>query len=478
MDHKTKQDLLQTPEFWELQRLLEEQRRRKPKENKTGPSYWPHTPHPKQREFIDLTTLEALYGGAAGGGKTDALLMSSLQFVHIPGYNAIIFRRKFTDLSLPSSAMNRARDWLGKSDAVWNERDKRFTFPSGATLSFGYLDKEDDKYRYASAEFAFIAFDELTQFPEGWYSFLFSRLRKPETVPVPLRMRAASNPGSIGHDWVKRRFVDHPGTDCVFIPAKLDDNPSINAAEYELSLSKLDPLILRQLRDGLWIRDDNGLVYKIPESACLNYTPKTDNHVLAIDFGFVDSTAFAIYGMRENDTRAYLLNAFKHTEMTPSQVAELALKLDERYQFDSIVGDMGGLGKGYVEEARQRFGLPIKPAEKRNKRGYIDLLNGDLARGELVICPGNDGLLAEAKELPWNRDRSLPEEGFEDHLCDAMLYGWRECRAFNNLPAEDRAPRPGTPEYVKQLEVELEEINTRDTSDQEWWETWDGTRGI
>lgn len=476
MNQKAKQDLLQSPEFRELQRLIDEQKRRKPKENLEGSAYWPHTPHPKQREFLDLNIIEALYGGAAGGGKTDAILMAALQYVHIPGYNAIIFRRKFTDLSLPASAMNRARDWLGKTDAVWNERDKRFTFPSGSSLSFGYLDREDDKYRYASAEFSFVAFDELTQFPEAWYTFLFSRLRKPESVPVPIRMRAASNPGSIGHDWVKRRFIDRMAEDCAFIPAKLDDNPSINAKEYELSLSKLDPLVQRQLREGIWVRDDNGLVYKIQEGSVINHFPETTTHIIGIDFGFKDSTAFCIYGMREHDTTAYVLNSFKRDSMTPSQVAELTLQLDQRYKFDSIVGDVGGLGKGYAEEAKQRFGIPIKAAEKRNKRGYIDLLNGDFARGQLKICPGNDVLLAEMKELPWNRDRSMPEDGFEDHICDAMLYGWRECRAFNNAPMESPRPKPGTKEYVDLFEQELEEANTRDEGEKAWWESWDGAR--
>jgi hypothetical protein len=475
---KTKQALVQSPEFRELQALLEEKKRRKPKENKDGSTYWPHDPHPKQKEFLDLDCLEALYGGAAGGGKTDALLMAALQYAHVPGYNAIIFRRKFTDLSLPSSAMNRAKVWLAPTDAYWIERDKRFTFPSGATLSFGYLDKEDDKFRYASAEFSFISFDELTQFPESWYTFLFSRLRRPETVKSPLRMRAASNPGSIGHDWVKRRFVDRADPTCVFIPAKLDDNPSINATEYELSLSRLDPIVQRQLREGLWVRDDNGLVYRMSDKTVLEGFPETNSHILAIDFGFKDSTAFVIYGMRDHDSATYILNSFKRQGMTPSQVAELVAELDDRYKFDSIVGDPGGLGKGYIEEGKQRFGLPMKIAEKRNKRGYIDLLNGDLARHQLLICPGNEALVSEMAELPWNHDRSLPEHGFEDHLCDAMLYGWRECRSYLNQPREASGPKLGTREYYSKIEAEIEEANTKPKVEQAWWETWDGTEGF
>jgi hypothetical protein len=262
--------------------------------------YSPHTPHPPQHAFLlldDLEVFEAFYGGAGGGGKSDALLMAALRYVDVPGYNALILRRTFADLNLPSAIMHRARQWLaphlgtGPGDVRWVERDFRFTFPTWgapATLSFGYLQTSADKYRYASAEFQFVGFDELTHFAEDDYSFLFTRIRKPaepdqppedDTLDqaaaralsrVPLRMRSASNPGSRGHLWVRRRLVERRPRDLVdgeapdpqdtaeraarrvFIPAKLDDNPNVDPDSYREGLAAVDPYVRAQILEGDW----------------------------------------------------------------------------------------------------------------------------------------------------------------------------------------------------------------------------------
>ena len=226
--------------------------------------YIAEAPTPRQQAFLLLDCPEALFGGAAGGGKSSALLMAALQYVDVPGYAALVLRRTYADLSLPGAIMDRAHDWLQGTDARWSTQDKTWTFPSGATVTFGYLSNDNDKYRYQGAELQCICFDELTQFTAEQYTYLFSRLRRLEGAAVPLRMRAASNPGGVGHGWVYERFlpdltpaaVKHRReTGRIFIPSKLADNPYIDQAAYRRSLSELDDVTRAQLEDGLWVTD-------------------------------------------------------------------------------------------------------------------------------------------------------------------------------------------------------------------------------
>lgn len=212
---------------------------------------------------------EAFYGGAAGGGKSDALLAAALQYVDTPGYAALILRRTYEDLSLPGAIMDRAETWLSGTDAQRGKEGKQWTFPSGASLTFSYLDNEKDRYRYKSAEFQFIAFDELTQFSEKVYEYLFTRLRATENIPVPLRMRSASNPGDVGHGWVKHRFIRERDEGVIFVPAKLDDHPDESfKAGYRRSLSKLDDVTRRQYEDGDWDTAE-GLAFRVPDEALI-----------------------------------------------------------------------------------------------------------------------------------------------------------------------------------------------------------------
>lgn len=182
--------------------------------------------------------------------------MGALQYVDQPDYAALILRKSYADLALPGAIMDRSFDWLGGTAARWDDTEKTWTFPSGATVTFGYLASKRDRYRYQSSEFQTISFDELTQFEERDYRYLFSRLRRKEGSDVPLRMRAASNPGDIGHEWVFDRFLVRGWSEGrAFIPAKLSDNPYLDQAEYIASLAELDPITRQQLLDGIWITD-------------------------------------------------------------------------------------------------------------------------------------------------------------------------------------------------------------------------------
>ncbi|MBA2702678.1 MAG: phage terminase large subunit [Blastocatellia bacterium] len=258
-------DYVYTDEFrllW-INRILEERRGQNPTSRPRNPNdipFCPHIPTPKQREFLALTCREALFGGAAGGGKSDCLLMAALQYVHEPGYAALMLRRTYADLSLPGALMDRAADWLRPTAAKWRETDKTWLFPSGATLTFGYLETEASKYRYQGAELQAVFFDELSQFPEGAYRYLFSRLRRLQGAEVPIRMRSATNPGS---EWVKQRFlVEGAAAGRVFVPSRISDNPYLDAEEYKRTLDELDPVTRQQLLEGDWDVRAEGALFK------------------------------------------------------------------------------------------------------------------------------------------------------------------------------------------------------------------------
>ncbi len=233
--------------------------------------FCPHEPWPRQSLFLGLHCLEAFYGGAAGGGKSEALLMAALEFAHVPGYAALILRKDTQRLRLAGGLIPRSHEWLTGKGAQWNDTQRTWTFPTSgapATIRFGYLRDVNDKYRYASSEFQFIAFDELTEFLEEDYLFLFSRLRKSNHLNIPLRMRSASNPGGLGHAWVKGRFIPPNFMplqadeivwqgERAYVPAKIGDNPALDAAEYGRSLAHLPPLLRERLMHGDWsLRED------------------------------------------------------------------------------------------------------------------------------------------------------------------------------------------------------------------------------
>lgn len=229
--------------------------------------YITHKPWPKQLDFLTLTQREAFYGGAAGGGKSDALLMGALQHVDVPGYSALILRRTYADLWKQGALIPRSHQWLASTAARWKGDLHKWEFPSGAVIEFGYLERDEHLAKYDSSEYQYIAFDEVTQFTKNQYTYMFSRNRRVEgqNATVPLRMRSASNPGGVGHEWVKERFVDAATRDPkrVFIPALMHDNPAINAAEYSCDLEELEPVRRAQLRDGDWdIRPESGSPYK------------------------------------------------------------------------------------------------------------------------------------------------------------------------------------------------------------------------
>ncbi len=262
--------------------------------------------------------------------------MAALQYTDVPDYSALLLRRSYTDLALPGALMDRGNEWLRGQGPHWRDTEKTWKFPSGATLTFGYLEHDADKYRYQSAEFQYIGFDELTQFPESAYRYMFSRLRRLKGMDVPLRMRAASNPGNTGHEWVKQRFlVEGQANHRIFIPAKLEDNPHLDREEYIESLKELDPITRRQLLDGDWSARQGGAKFQREWFEIVDTAPAQMKRVRYWDMAATvakagkdpDATAGALVGATTDGI--YYVVDMRHMRGTPQQTDALQLQTAE-----------------------------------------------------------------------------------------------------------------------------------------------------
>ena len=239
------------------------------------------TPTPKQIEFLEAPDEEILYGGAAGGGKTDALVIDALGLwqsaPNNPKYRAIILRRTFAELREVIDRSIRIYPQIIRG-AKYNTSDKAWTFPAGSKLLFGYANIVADVYQYQGQEFQYIGWEELTQWPtSACYDYLLTRLRG---TGLKKLVRATCNPGGVGSAWVQERFaIDDDGsaskqdlTTVVdeetvrwrrrFIPARLSDNPNLGA-DYKAILLKMPEMERRALLDGRWdVQEVPGQIYR------------------------------------------------------------------------------------------------------------------------------------------------------------------------------------------------------------------------
>lgn len=442
----------------------------------------------KQIDFLmQCDVPEVMYGGAAGGGKSEALLMAALQFVEVPGYAAILFRKTYTDLAMSGALMDRAHDVLGGTAARWNSQEKVWTFPSGATLSFGYLDKENDRFRYQSSEFQYIGFDELTQFRERDYRYLFSRLRRTTDSQVPLRMRSGTNPGGAGHLWVKRRFIKGQSAERKFVKARLEDNPYLDTEEYErVSLSQLDSQTRKQLRDGDWTDfggnhyfpdtwpsyADTGDAYRIRDGDRWRHVRKAEcSRLVSLDWAMGkpkkgatgepkvdpqtgeaelggDCTAFCVADMADDPAlngALFLLGAVNERIPLASNARRLS-ELCQRWNPIVVAGDDDNLSETMLLETRRYRDIPtIKPMVIGSKN--------KLTRSQAAIVRAERRLvyLPENRTAPWvevlcdHLAAFTGADGEPDDLADAVaILGRLADELRPSEVAEDYEPLMGS----------------------------------
>lgn len=200
----------------------------------------------------------------------------------------------------------------------------------------------------------------------------------------------------------------------------------------------------RRNYEGEWVADADNLVYRfVANRNAVSRDSLKDMdlvpcayHCLGVDLGFKDATAFVLVGWSPQSPNAYVVDSFKKSGMIPSEIAKVIQEYHDKYpNIIKTVVDEGGLGKSIAEEWRRRYLLAVTPAQKTEKRLFIDEINGMFIEGRIQILPGNEELIDELKSLVWlDGERRHENPACDNHLCDSLLYSLREARAYLYTP--------------------------------------------
>lgn len=291
----------------------------------------------KQETFLNSKAFETLFGGAAGGGKSFGQLVDAFLFaLQYAKSKQIIFRRTFADLE--KSLIRVSLELYPKEIASYNSSKHTWTFKNRSVIDFGYIDNEKDVYQYQSAEYDIIRFDELTHFTEYMYVYMISRCRGANKFPKGIK--SSTNPGGVGHSWVKKRFIDigEPNkihscilesgqtTTRVFIPSLVQDNKFLLASDpdYIKRLDNLPEKERKALKYGDWEIYD-GVFF--PEFTRRTHVvepfkiPEHWNRYISIDYG-LDMFAVLFHAIDTNG-EDYIYNEIHKSNLIVSEAAKL-----------------------------------------------------------------------------------------------------------------------------------------------------------
>ena len=399
------------------------------------------------------------YGGAAGGGKSDALLGFSIgRRIKYPGSAGLFLRRSYADLSKAGAAISRSQEILAGTGAAWNGTEHKWRFPNGSVLEFGYMQTEDDRYNYQSAAYEDICWDEVTEFSELQYMFMLARCRTTRSDDCKSYIRSASNPINIGLAWVKRRFIDPmpplttfveqvfdpsagqtvPRTRC-YVPATLADNSYLGAAYHSVLLS-LPVAMRRALLEGSWDVFEGQVFGEFSR----------DNHVVtpfrippewprwfAVDFG-TNVPGCVLWLSRSPDGIVYVYREV-YAPMTATEQARAILQYSDSRQCLGNVGDPSLWNRDpqgqtvaltFVTEGVQDFQRAIN-----DRLAGLQRVHEYLGDDKLRIFEPCLNLIRTLPQLIYDRHR--PEDvdtSGEDHAYDALRYG---LMGINRIPSRE-----------------------------------------
>lgn len=425
----------------------------------------------RQTKFHKSQAFETLYGGAAGGGKTAAIVAEAVTYcMKWPKARVYIFRKTIPELkqSVIPEIYKQCADYINIAKGMkYNSQDRTFIFNNGSIIQLAYLENPADMYKYQSAEMHLLIIDELTHFTEDEYSYLKTRVRS--TGEHPLKVMCATNPGNVGHGWVKRYFIDIAppeeiytdpnGNTRIFIPARVSDHPS---EEFVRTYTKVleanpDPILRRALLDGDWDvfagqafeewrrETDGGKPYHVVKPFEI---PKHWVRWFAYDWGYNSFAAGVWLTKDPSSERVYLYREFYEHAMVASAQAETILMYETEENIRMRLADPSL----WKQVGNAETGETVAAIFERNNM-FFQPANNDRKAGKNAVhealAPKPDGLpglqvfsncvnfIRTFPNLPVdiNSVEDVQTKNTEDHLYDALRYG-----LMNQRPA--RVPQP------------------------------------
>lgn len=405
-----------------------------------------HANEGPQTDFLAAGEKDVLYGGAAGGGKSYAMLVDPLRYAHKKAHRALILRRSMPELR---ELIDKSRELYPQAfpGAKFREVEKLWNFPSGAKIEFGFLERDADVYRYQGQAYSWIGFDEITHLPtEFSWNYLASRLRTTDSE-IETYLRCTANPGGVGSHWVKQRYIEpyepnksfkgKDGLSRKFIPAKLSDNPYLaKDGIYEQMLKSLPPIQRRQLLEGNWdVAEGAAFVEFQPDVHIISpfELPLHWERLKGIDYGYA-SESCCLWGIVDiNDGTLIIYRELYRKGLTGQELGSIIRDMEVEDPLsvagvlDTAAWAKTGTTGPTVGESLVKAGHKLRPADKNRIQGKIQvheyLKIRDNGRPKLQIFNTCPNLIRELQSIPLSKTN--PEDvdtNASDHAYDALRY--------------------------------------------------------
>ena len=405
-----------------------------------------HANEGPQTDFLAAGEKDVLYGGAAGGGKSYAMIIDPLRYCHKKAHRALILRRSMPELR---EMIDKSRELYPQAfpGAKFREVEKLWNFPSGAKVEFGFLERDADVYRYQGQAYSWIGFDEITHLPtEFAWNYLASRLRTTDPE-IQTYLRCTANPGGVGSHWVKKRYIqpsEHnksflgmDGLTRKFIPARLEDNPYLaKDGVYEQMLKSLPPIQRRQLLEGNWeVAEGAAFVEFDPLQHVVTpyQLPMHWERTKAVDYGYAAESCCLWGTVDANDGTLIIYRELYRKGLTGEELGAIitSMELEDPYSVSGVLDTAAWARTGTtgptVGEALVRQGHKLRPADKNRVQGKIQIHEflkvKENGRPRLQIFNSCPNLIRELQSIPLSKTN--PEDvdtHASDHAYDALRY--------------------------------------------------------